>query len=78
MSETKKADEGSINQRQAAAADQAARRAVEPIAAGEGDATLRLRALELANEQGESPEATVIRAEQYYQFLINDKEATRG
>ena len=78
MSETKKTEELSVNQQQAAMADQAGRRAVEPVVLTERDDILRARALELANEQGESPEVTVIRAEKYYQFLTNTKEATNG
>lgn len=63
----------SVNERQAARADEEARRAVQPAPAAPGvNASLRVRALELANDQGETAATTVARAQQYYQFLTGE------
>jgi hypothetical protein len=73
MSETKKTEPEerplSVNERQAADADQKDRRAQEGSTGLNQRAILAVRALELANEQGESPENTVKRARQYREFL---------
>ena len=65
--------EMSANQRQAAEADAAARRQINPPgespAEPEPGASLALQALTLANEQGEDAATTVDRAKQYLTFL---------
>ncbi len=46
----------------------------QPLAPARAEDTLAVRALELANDQGESPADTVKRAQQYYQFLKENSD----
>ena len=59
----------SANERQAAEADARARRATAIEVVPDPYGNLALQALTLANEQGESAEVTVARAELYVKFL---------
>jgi hypothetical protein len=74
MSETKSEPKGlSVNERQAAEADQNARRALGGSTGLSRGDILSVRALELANDQGESPSDTVKRAKQYREFLEENR-----
>jgi hypothetical protein len=74
MSETKREERGlSVNERQAAQADENERRAQGGSSAMTEAAILAVRALELANEQGEAPDVTVARARKYREFLEENR-----
>ena len=74
MSETKDEPELlSVNQRQAAQYEENARLAQGGSSGLTEGAILAVRALELANDQGESPEDTVKRARQYREFLEENR-----